>query len=212
MWEGPGQLAAGRPRFNARVGSASLSNIHINVHRSSRSRTRSTRPRLLVAAAVSHLCSSPPCTPPRFAASPAPAARAAVCRSRPPSPRHAVSSSVPPPPAAHPSPAPPASRRFCLPAARLAARPSAFLCAPRLRRPPRCSSPAGLSACCTAPSASAAAACTRDGLTAAAAAEAEGLIHLSPPHHASSETSGSEASRSPSLVTDPDPEPNILLP
>ena len=33
-------------------------------------------------------------------------------------------------------------------------------------------------------------------------------LHLSPPHHASPETSSSEASRSPSPVTDTDPEPN----
>ena len=55
---GGGQLAAGRPRFFARVGSASLSNR--NIHRSSRPCSRSTRPPLRVAAArpLSRLCSS----------------------------------------------------------------------------------------------------------------------------------------------------------
>ena len=55
MWGVPGQLSAGRPRFNARVGSASLSNLDINVHQSSRTRTRPTRPWLRVAAAFAPL-------------------------------------------------------------------------------------------------------------------------------------------------------------
>ena len=42
IWGVPGQLAAGRPRFFARVGSASLSNIFICMHRSHRTRTRSS--------------------------------------------------------------------------------------------------------------------------------------------------------------------------